>query len=71
MDLVKAFDTVFHDILFGILSNNDVRGAVLNIFKNYSSNHWQFVKIRNFSNDPQAIKMAVPQDTIPGPVLFN
>ena len=70
LDLAKAFDTVPHDALLGILSRYGVRGPVLGVFNSYLSNRRQCVKINGARSDQRVIRMGVPQGTVLGPLLF-
>ena len=48
LDLTKTFDTVDHNILIKKLETNfGIRGAPLNLIKNYLKNRHQYVKISN------------------------
>lgn len=70
LDLAKAFDTVPHIKLLDVLHRYGVRGTVLNVFKNYLSDRYQMVRIRETISSPSRIEMGVPQGTVLGPILF-
>lgn len=70
LDLTKAFDTVNHNILLGVMYDVGFRGVVFELFSNYLSCRMQKVKIDGILSTGMAIKTGVPQGTILGPVLF-
>lgn len=47
-----------------------MRGTVLNVFKNYLSDRYQMVRIRETISAPSKIVIGVPQGTVLGPILF-
>lgn len=70
IDLAKAFDTVPHDKLLGVLSSYGVRGAVLKLIGSYLTERLQMVKVNGSLSNSQVIKIGVPQGTVLGPLLF-
>ena len=61
IDLLKAFDTVNHDILLSKLNHYGIRGVAFNWFKSYISDTTQYTTI---NNEIQNIKCGVPQGFI-------
>lgn len=71
LDLSKAFDSVSHSKLLGILENYGIRGNVLKLFKNYFESRVQYTKINNCYSNPEILNVGVPQGTVLGPILFK
>ena len=69
-ELRKAFDTIYHKILLDRLQNMGVRGVELLLFKNYLSNHKQFVSIGDAKSVLMEMILGIPQGSILGPLLF-
>ena len=70
LDIVKAFDTVNHQILLDKLYNYGVRGSVYNLINSYLGNRLQKVKLNNATSHLESVNMGVPQETILGSLLF-
>lgn len=70
VDLAKAFDTVDHSQLLGVLEDFGFRGEVLGLFESYLSSRQQLVQIGDQRSETRFVKCGVPQGTILGPVLF-
>lgn len=70
LDLAKAFDTVDHAKLLNRLEDINIRGIVLELFRDYLTNRTQKVKINDTISEPLTVTRGVPQGTILGPVLF-
>ena len=66
LDLVKAFDTVNHDILLSKLKRYGIRGKVLLLLKSYLSDRQQKVRIQNQTSEYKYLSCGVPQGTILG-----
>lgn len=71
IDIMKAFDSVDHSILFVKLENAGVRGVALDWFKSYLSGRKQRVFLNNiFSDNLCDIILGVLQGSILGVILF-
>ena len=70
MDLLKAFDTVNHQLLLEKLYNYGIRGSAYNLIKSYLNNRQQRVKLNKVSSQLETVGMGVPQGIILGPLLF-
>ena len=66
VDLLKAFDTVDHEILLSKLYYYCLWGISNNWFKCYLSNHKQFVSINGFDSGLAEIKCGIPQGSVLG-----
>ena len=70
LDLLKAFDTIDHDILLHKLDYYGFRGIVLDWLRDYLSNKTQYVSYNDNKFDLKTILCGVPQGSILGPLLF-
>ena len=70
LDLVKALDTVPHDILLSKLEHYGIRGLPLKLFQSYLTNRMQFVRGKSCCSNKLCIDIGVPQSSVLGPILF-
>ncbi len=70
IDLQKAFDSVYHEILLSCLYEVGVRGTANELFSSYLSNRVQVVNVNGELSEPKAIRRGVVQGSILGPLLF-
>ena len=72
IDLSAAFDTVCHNKLINILSNQlKIQGVALKWFKSYLKGRTQRVLIDDQLSEPLELSFGVPQGSVLGPILFN
>lgn len=71
LDLAKAFDTVPHDSLLGVLETYGIRGSVLGVFESYLVDRMQRLRMGDVLSDSLKIQIGIPQGTVLGPLLFN
>ena len=70
IDLSKAFDTIYHNILVAKLVFYGVRGLSNKLLKNSLTNRQQYVSLEDKNSSLLGIKTGVPQGSILGPLLF-
>lgn len=70
MDLKRAFDSIYHDVLLQVLTTNGIRGIALDILKSFLTNRTQCVRINNVISSPLPVTRGVIQGSIIGPLLF-
>ena len=70
LDISKAFDTVSHGILLEKLWSIGITGVLWPWFKNYLTNRYQRVSIKNYYSELLPVVLGVPQGSILGPLLF-
>ena len=70
LDLQKAFDTVYLNILLKSPDHYGIRGVDNNWFKSYLSNRKQFLIINGVDSDLQSMKFGVPRGSFLGTLLF-
>ena len=70
LDLVKAFDTVDHQLLLRKCEFYGLRGATLALLCDYLQNREHYVHINGFSSSKSLVKFGIPQGSVLGPTLF-
>ena len=70
VDLSNAFDTIDHSLLLAKLEFHGVKGLSNNLLKKYLTHRQQYVSIEDTDSNLLGIKTGVPQESIPGPLLF-
>ena len=69
IDLMKAFDTVEHDILLTKLDDYGIRGLANDWFRSYLKGRQQFVSVGNQASTIKEIVSGVPQGSVLDPLL--
>ena len=70
LDLSKAFDSLYHDILLNKLQHYGLCDVAQNLLKSYLTNRKQFVQYNEHSSDMKYTHNGVPEGSILGPLLF-
>ncbi|GFO45617.1 RNA-directed DNA polymerase from mobile element jockey-like protein [Plakobranchus ocellatus] len=71
VDFKQAFDTIDHDILIKELSCYGLSCSTLHLLQSFLSQGVQSVSFNNNISKASLIRRGVPQDSIPGPLLFS
>ena len=71
MDLLKAFDTINHELLIVKLHAYGFINETLTLIASYLSDRWQRVKINDTFSTWSALEPGVPQRSVLGPVLLS
>ena len=70
VDLQKAFDTGYQQILLAKLIQYGIRGVSNDWFKSYQCNCSQYVSANGYESGLAAINCGVPQESFLGPCYF-
>lgn len=70
VDVMKAFDTVDHEILLTSMNQVGIRGIPLEWFRSYLSGRSQITKVNNAVSDLGEIKLGIPQGSVLSGPLF-
>ena len=71
MDLLKAYDCLPHDLLIARLEAYGIERKSLKLIYSYRSGRKQRVKVASHYSSYKQIKIAVPQGSVLGRLLFN
>ena len=71
MNLLKAFDTINHEILIAKPHTSGFNKQFLELNLDYFSNRWKRTKIRDNSSSCAELLQGVPQGLVLGPLSFN
>ena len=70
LDLSKAFDKVWHDVLIFKLKSLGISGSLLKLMQNYLDNRFERVLLNGQTSEWKPVKAGVPRGSILGPLFF-
>jgi len=70
LDIKKAFDTVYHELLLKKLYYAGIRGTSNKLISSYLNDRYQIVKINESLSQPLLVSQGVPQGTVLGLLLL-
>ena len=71
LDLSKAFDSLYYDILLSKLKYYGLQWKALQLLKGYISGRCQYVQLGDVKSSTHAVVCGIPQGSVLGPLLFN
>ena len=71
LDLSKAFDSLYYDILLSNLKYYGLQWNALQLLKRYISGICQYVQLGDVKSSTHAVVCGIPQGSVLGPLLFN
>lgn len=71
LDYTRAFDTINHDLLLGVLHFVGFSEAAVRLVASYISNRKQYVETSAGWSNESSVRCGVPQGSILGPLLFS
>jgi len=70
LELIKTFDTNYHQLLLRQCEFYGLREATLALLCDYLQNRNQYAHINGFSSSKIFVKFGIPQDSVLGPTPF-
>ena len=70
LDFEKAFDKVDYGVLYHKVSRLGIRHELLSWITEFLSNRTQRVRAEGSWSSKTVVRSSVPQDSVPGPILF-